>query len=248
MEFFLDSANLDEIREARRLGLLDGVTTNPTLLAREGRDWREQMAAIVREVSGPVNLEVVGVPAADMLEEARDLMKFGHNVVVKIPMLPEGMAAVRELSQAGIPTNVTLVFSPLQALLAAKAGAAYVSPFVGRLDAIGHDGMELVEQIVTIFDIYGFETKVIVASIRHPRHVLDAALLLRRHRPTGEASPDRPGPEGLSRRLEKALRPERARHPPGQMLRGKLLANKHLASGNGGRIFFPGLFPRFARF
>ncbi len=177
MEFFLDSANLDEIREARRLGLLDGVTTNPTLLAREGRDWREQMAAIVREVSGPVNLEVVGVPAADMLEEARDLMKFGHNVVVKIPMLPEGMAAVRELSQAGIPTNVTLVFSPLQALLAAKAGAAYVSPFVGRLDAIGHDGMELVEQIVTIFDIYGFETKVIVASIRHPRHVLDAALL-----------------------------------------------------------------------
>ena len=177
MDFFLDSANLDEIREAKRLGMLDGVTTNPTLLAREGRDWREQMAAIVKEVDGPVSLEVVGVTAEDMLAEARDLVAFGPNVVIKIPMLPEGMAAVRELSEAGIPTNVTLVFSPLQALLAAKAGATYVSPFVGRLDAIGHDGMEVVEQIVSIFEMYEFPTKVLVASIRHPQHVLEAALL-----------------------------------------------------------------------
>ena len=177
MQLFIDTANLDEIREAKRLGLIDGVTTNPTLLSREGGDWRAIMAAIVKEVPGPVSLEVVGTKADEMIAEARELVRFGPNVVVKIPMTMEGLAATRELHAQDIPTNVTLVFSPLQALLAAKAGAAYVSPFIGRLDAIGHDGMELVGQIRSIYDNYGMQTKIIAASVRHPKHVLDSALL-----------------------------------------------------------------------
>ncbi|MGE4296616.1 MAG: fructose-6-phosphate aldolase [Desulfovibrionaceae bacterium] len=177
MQYFLDTANLEEIENAKRYGLVDGVTTNPTLLAREGGDWRAQAKAICREVPGPVSLEVVGVTAEDMIREARELVAIGPNVVVKIPMIPEGIIAVRELASKQIETNVTLVFSPLQALAAAKAGASYVSPFVGRLDGIGHDGMEMVSQIARIFDLYGFATKIIVASVRHPKHILDAALM-----------------------------------------------------------------------
>ncbi|WP_147821762.1 fructose-6-phosphate aldolase [Salidesulfovibrio onnuriiensis] len=177
MEFFIDTASLDEIREANALGLIDGVTTNPTLMAREGRDWRAIARAICDEVEGPVSLEVVGTTADAMVEEARELMKFGPNVVVKIPMLPEGMKAVRTLSAMGIQTNVTLVFSPNQALLAAKAGATYVSPFVGRIDAIGGNGMDVVSQILTIYGQYGFGTKVLVASVRHSGHVLESALM-----------------------------------------------------------------------
>jgi transaldolase len=177
MRFFLDTANLDEIRRAKELGLVDGVTTNPTLLSREGGDWRAQAKAICKEVEGPVSLEVVGATADAMVEEARELVGFGPNVVVKIPMLPEGLVAVGRLRAMDIDTNVTLVFSALQALLAAKAGATYVSPFVGRLDAIGHDGMAVVAEIMGAYENYGFETQVIVASIRHPKHVLDSALL-----------------------------------------------------------------------
>ena len=177
MEFFIDTANLDEIRQAKAYGLIDGVTTNPTLLAREGGDWRARMRDICAEVDGPVSLEVIGTTAPEMLDEAEKLLGFGSNVVIKIPMIAEGLKAVSELAKRGVKTNVTLVFSPLQALLAAKAGATYVSPFVGRLDGIGHDGMDIIESIVTIFTNYGFPTKVLVASIRHPKHVLDAALL-----------------------------------------------------------------------
>lgn len=177
MKFFIDTANLDEIRQAKAFGLIDGVTTNPSLFSREKADWKPLAKAICREVDGPVSLEVVGVKAKDMIAEARELVRLGPNVVVKIPIIDEGLIAVRELSGMGIETNVTLVFSPLQALLAAKAGATYVSPFVGRLDAIGHSGMELVEQILTIFGNYGMATQVLVASIRHPGHVLEAAML-----------------------------------------------------------------------
>jgi transaldolase len=177
MKFFIDTANLDEIRQAKALGLVDGVTTNPTLMAREGEDWREVARAICAEVEGPVSLEVFGVTAEAMLEEARELVAFGPNVAVKVPCTDEGLRACRELSANDVPVNVTLVFSPLQALLAAKAGAAYVSPFVGRLDHIGQVGMDMVRQIVTIFGNYGFDTEILVASIRTPTHVLDAALM-----------------------------------------------------------------------
>ncbi len=177
MEFFLDTANLDEIRKAKAQGLMDGVTTNPTLLAREGGDWRKQAEAICAAVDGPVSLEVVGETAEEMVREAEDLAGFGDNVVIKVPMTNEGLVATKSLYRKGMKTNVTLVFSPLQALLAAKAGATYVSPFVGRLDGIAHDGMELISQIRTIFDNYEFPTKVLVASIRHPMHVLDSALI-----------------------------------------------------------------------
>ncbi|AGW14029.1 fructose-6-phosphate aldolase [Megalodesulfovibrio gigas] len=176
MEFFLDTASLDEIRKCKAYGLIDGVTTNPTLLRKEGQDWRRQMQAICKEVDGPVSLEVVGTTAKEMLAEARELIKFGPNVVIKIPMLLEGLIAVRELHAMDIPTNVTLVFSPMQALLAAKAGATYVSPFIGRLDALGQEGMECIRQIVTIYDNYDIATKVLVASIRHPMHVVESAL------------------------------------------------------------------------
>jgi len=177
VEFFLDTANIEEIEAAQRQGLMNGVTTNPTLLSREGGDWRVQAKRICEMVPGPVSLEVVGTTADEMVREAEDLMTFGDNVVVKIPMLSEGLVATKTLSEKGIKTNVTLVFSAMQALLAAKAGATYVSPFVGRLDAIGHDGMQLVEQIRTIYDNYGFSTKILVASVRDPMHVLDSALI-----------------------------------------------------------------------
>ena len=177
MKFFIDTANLEEIRAAKALGLVDGVTTNPTLMAREAKNWRDVAAAICAEVDGPVSLEVIAQDAPGMIREARDLMGFGPNVVVKIPMTVEGIKAVRQLREMHIPTNVTLVFSPLQALAAAKAGANYVSPFVGRLDDVGHEGMEVVSQILTIFDNYMFDTQVLVASVRSMTHVLEAAML-----------------------------------------------------------------------
>jgi len=177
MRFFIDTANLDEIRKAKSYGLIDGVTTNPSLFAKEQRDWKELAAAICQEVDGPVSLEVVGMTAEEMVAEARDLVKFGPNVVVKIPMIMEGLKAVRVLSEMGVDTNVTLVFSPLQALMAAKAGATYVSPFVGRVDDVGADGMELIREIVTIFHNYDFQTQVLVASVRHPMHIVDSALI-----------------------------------------------------------------------
>lgn len=177
MRFFIDSANIDQIRQAAAWGLVDGVTTNPSLMAKEGGDWREVARAICREISGPISLEVIGETTEAMLQEAMELIKFGPNVVVKIPMTLAGLAAVRELTARDVKTNVTLVFSPLQALLAAKAGASYVSPFVGRLDDIAQEGMELVSQILTIYDNYDFETEVLVASVRHPVHVLEAATM-----------------------------------------------------------------------
>lgn len=177
MEFYLDTANIEEISAARKLGLIDGVTTNPTLLSREGGNWEEQVEKICDLVDGPVSLEVVGTTAEEMLSEAEHLTSFGKNVVVKIPMIEEGLVAVKELTARGIKTNVTLVFSTMQALLAAKAGATYVSPFVGRLDAIGQNGMEVVSQIRTVFDNYGFRTNILVASVRHAGHVLESALL-----------------------------------------------------------------------
>lgn len=177
MQFFIDTANLDEIREAARLGLVDGVTTNPTLMSREGRDWREVAATICREVDGPVSLEAVGHTADELVSMGLELVRFGPNVVVKLPMTTEGLKAVRILSGQGVDCNVTLVFSPMQALLAAKAGAAFVSPFVGRLDALSEDGMQLVADTLTIFRNYAMPTRVIVASVRHPMHVARAALL-----------------------------------------------------------------------
>ncbi len=175
MEFFIDTANLEEIREAMKFGLVDGVTTNPSLVAKEGFDFMPGMRQIAELVPGPVSAEVIALDAAGMVAEARELVKLGDNIVIKIPMLAEGLKAVKELTGMGIKTNVTLIFSPLQALLAAKAGATYVSPFVGRLDDISSDGMDLVAQISEIYDNYGYLTKIIVASIRHPRHVLEAA-------------------------------------------------------------------------
>ncbi|ADU64006.1 MAG: fructose-6-phosphate aldolase [Pseudodesulfovibrio sp.] len=177
MQFFLDTANVDQIREVQGLGLLDGVTTNPTLLARQGGDWREQASLICSMVDGPVSLEVIATTHEEMIKEAKDLVSFGENVVVKIPMIAEGLRAMRELGERGIRVNATLVFSPAQALLAAKLGATYVSPFVGRLDGLSQSGMECVEQIRTIFDNYDFKTQILVASVRHPMHVLDAALI-----------------------------------------------------------------------
>ena len=177
MKFFIDTANLEEIKQANDLGMVDGVTTNPSLVAKEGRDFEELLKEICETVDGPVNAEVVSVDTEGMLKEARHLVTLGENIVVKIPLIEEGIKAVRILAEEEINTNVTLCFSPLQALAAAKAGATYISPFVGRLDDISHEGMELVEQIVTIYDNYGFETEVIVASIRSPLHTLEAALM-----------------------------------------------------------------------
>ncbi len=177
MKFFIDTANLDEIREGLDLGLVDGVTTNPSLAAQEGRPFAETAADICELVGDlPVSLEVVGLKAGEMVKEADELMKFGSNVVIKLPLLDEGLKACRMLSDKGIKVNQTLVFNPLQALLAAKAGATYVSPFVGRLDDIAVPGMETIEQIVTIFTNYGYETEILVASVRNPIHVLEAAL------------------------------------------------------------------------
>ena len=177
MKFFIDTANIDEIKEANAMGMADGVTTNPSLIAKEGRDFEEVVKEICRIVDGPVSAEVISTDTEGMLKEARHLASLHENIVVKIPMTIEGLKAVRTLTNEGIKTNVTLVFSPLQALMAAKAGASYVSPFVGRLDDISQEGMLLVEQIVEIYGNYGFETEIIVASVRNPLHVLDSALM-----------------------------------------------------------------------
>jgi transaldolase len=177
MQFFLDTGNVDEIKQALEWGILDGVTTNPTLIAKTGRPFMEVVKEILQLVDGPVSLETVSRDAKGMVEEGRKLAELGDNVVVKIPMTPEGIIAVQELESEGIPTNVTLVFSPTQALIAAKAGATFVSPFVGRLDDISGEGMKLIRDIKTIFDNYDFDTQIIVASVRHPMHVLEAALI-----------------------------------------------------------------------
>ncbi len=177
MKLFIDTANIDEIKEAAKLGLIDGITTNPTLIAREGKEFMQIVEEICQIVDGPISLEAVSTQSKDMVKEAQDLAKIHPNVVVKIPMTREGLIATKQLSTEGIHVNMTLVFSPTQALLAAKAGAAYVSPFVGRLDDISHLGMDLVEQILTIYENYDFETEIIVASVRNPLHVLEAALI-----------------------------------------------------------------------
>ncbi len=177
MKFFIDTANLDEIREAARLGLLDGVTTNPSLLARETGEPMEILREITKLVDGPVSAEVIAVETEGMIREGLELRKIADNIVVKVPMTIDGLKAIRVLSDQDIPTNCTLVFSPTQALLAAKVGATYASPFVGRLDDVSNDGMELIEQICTIYRNYDFETQVLVASVRHPIHVTQAALI-----------------------------------------------------------------------
>jgi len=177
MKLFIDTANIDEIKEAAKLGLIDGITTNPTLIAREGKEFMQIVEEICQIVDGPISLEAVSTQSKDMVKEAQDLAKIHPNVVVKIPMTREGLIATKQLSTEGIHVNMTLVFSPTQALLAAKAGAAYVSPFIGRLDDISHLGMDLVEQILTIYENYDFETEIIVASVRNPLHVLEAALI-----------------------------------------------------------------------
>lgn len=177
MKFFLDTANLDEISEVVSWGVLDGVTTNPSLVSKEGQDFKQLIRQICSVVQGPVSAEVVATAKEGMLTEAYELARIHPNVVVKIPMIVEGLKAVKELSAKGIKTNVTLCFSANQALLAAKAGAAYISPFIGRLDDISHDGMSLIRDIKTIYTQYGFKTQVLTASIRHPLHVLEAAKL-----------------------------------------------------------------------
>ncbi len=175
MKFFLDTASVKEIREGVALGVVDGITTNPSLVAKEGRPFREIVEEICRLVDGPINLEVVGTDADTMVAEGRDLAKIHANVVVKIPMIAEGLKAVRRLHLEGVKVNVTLCFSPSQALLAAKAGATYISPFIGRLDDISHVGMDLVRDILTIYRNYGYPTQVLAASLRHPLHLVEAA-------------------------------------------------------------------------
>jgi len=177
MKFFIDTANIAEIKEANALGVLDGVTTNPSLVAKEGKEFIPLLKEICAIVDGPISAEVVSTDFDGMMKEAYELAKIHKNIVVKIPLIKEGLKAVKALKGDGIRTNVTLCFSPNQALLAAKAGAAYISPFVGRLDDISTDGMQLVEQIITIYNNYGFDTEVLVASVRHPIHVVQAALM-----------------------------------------------------------------------
>jgi transaldolase len=176
MKFFIDTANVDEIKEAHSMGMVDGVTTNPSLIAKEGRVFEDVIKEICEIVDGPISAEVISLEAEGMVAEARELAKINPNVVIKVPMTVDGLKATRTLAQENIRTNVTLVFSPLQALMAAKAGASYVSPFVGRLDDLSQDGMQLIEQIVEIFANYAYDTEIIVASVRNPLHVLDAAL------------------------------------------------------------------------
>jgi transaldolase len=177
MKFFIDTANIEEIKQAVAMGMVDGVTTNPSLIAREKRPFEEILKDIIALVNGPISAEVVSLEAQGMLEEGRKLAALSQNIVIKVPMTTDGLIATRKFSEEGIKTNVTLVFSATQALLAAKAGASFVSPFVGRLDDISQPGMDLVSDIITIFDNYGFETEIIVASIRSPQHVLESALL-----------------------------------------------------------------------
>jgi transaldolase len=177
MKFFLDTASVKEIQEAASLGLLDGVTTNPSLVAKEGRVFREVLVEICNIVDGPISAEVVSIEADAMVKEGRELAKIHKNIVVKVPLIAEGLKATKRLAAEGIRVNVTLCFSPTQALLAAKAGAWCVSPFIGRLDDISSNGMELIRQIVTIYKNYDFKTYVLVASVRHPQHVVEAALV-----------------------------------------------------------------------
>lgn len=177
MKFFIDTANLDEITKGVEMGMVDGVTTNPSLVAKEDKPFEEIISDICKVVDGPVSAEVVSLEAEGMLTEARELAKIADNIVIKIPMIVEGLKAVKMLSSEGIKTNVTLVFSAAQALLAAKAGATFVSPFVGRLDDIGNPGMDLISDIVTVYDNYGYQSEIIVASIRSPQHVMDSALI-----------------------------------------------------------------------
>ena len=177
MKFFLDTANIDEIRDAANTGILDGITTNPTLISKEGNPFEEQLLKICSIVDGPVSAETVSRDAAGMVDEGRHLAKLHNNIVVKCPMTKEGLKATKKLSDEGIRVNVTLVFSAPQAIMAAKAGAYFVSPFVGRLDDVGQDGMSLVKDIVAIFNNYDFKAEVLVASVRHPLHVIQAGLL-----------------------------------------------------------------------
>jgi transaldolase len=177
MKFFIDTANINEIKEAHSMGMVDGVTTNPSLIAKEGGDFKEIIQEICAVVDGPISAEVISLDAEGMLKEARDLAGIHANIVVKVPMTVDGLKATRQLTQEEIKTNVTLVFSPLQALMAAKAGATFVSPFVGRLDDLSQEGLLLVEQIVEIYSNYAFDTEIIVASVRNPLHVLDSALI-----------------------------------------------------------------------
>ncbi len=176
MKFFLDTANVKEIQEAASLGLLDGVTTNPSLVAKEGRSFKEMLLEICKIVDGPISAEVVSLEANAMVKEGKELAKIHKNIVVKVPLIAEGLKATKKLAAEGIKVNVTLCFSPTQALLAAKAGAWCVSPFIGRLDDISSNGMELIRQILTIYRNYDFKTLVLVASVRHPQHVVEAAL------------------------------------------------------------------------
>jgi len=176
MQIFLDTANLDQIREGIALGVLDGVTTNPSLIAKEGRPFRPLVEEICRLVEGPVSLEVVATDEEGMVKEGKELVKIAPNVVVKCPMTKDGLRAVKRLSGEGIKINQTLVFSPAQALLSAKAGATFVSPFIGRLDDVSHVGMDVIRAIMSIYANYGFETQVLAASLRHPLHVVEAAM------------------------------------------------------------------------
>ncbi|BEH11503.1 MULTISPECIES: fructose-6-phosphate aldolase [Geobacter] len=177
MKFFIDTADVKEIRQAHDLGLVDGVTTNPSLIAKSGRKFEDVIKEITGIVDGPISAEVVSLDADGMIREAGELAKIHKNIVIKLPMTPEGLKACAALTREGIKTNVTLIFTPMQALLAAKAGATYVSPFVGRLDDISQDGMGIIDDIKTIFDNYGYQSEIIVASVRNPVHVLNAALI-----------------------------------------------------------------------
>ena len=175
MKIFLDTANLESIKKFNDMGLLDGITTNPSLMSKEGGNPKDGMAEITKIIKGDVSLEVLSTEYSGMIEEGKKLRDYGENVVVKVPMTPDGLRACKSLTVEGIPVNVTLIFSSNQAVLAAKAGAKYVSPFIGRLDDIGHDGMNLIQEIKTIFSNYNFKTQILVASVRHPLHVVEAA-------------------------------------------------------------------------
>ncbi len=177
MKFFIDTADVNEIREAHALGLVDGVTTNPSLIAKSGRKFEDVIKEIAGIVDGPISAEVISLEHDGMIREAEELAKIHKNIVIKLPMTPEGLKACSTLTQKGIKTNVTLIFTAMQALLAAKAGATYVSPFVGRLDDISQDGMGIIDDIKTIFDNYGYTAEIIVASVRNPVHVLNSALI-----------------------------------------------------------------------
>ncbi len=177
MEFFIDTADIEEIKKAKELGILDGVTTNPSLISKIGKPQREVLNEICRTVSGPVSAEVLGITKDSILSEGRSLAKIADNIVIKVPLIPEGLKAVKIFTSEGIKTNVTLCFSAAQAILAAKAGASYISPFIGRLDDISQTGMDLIQEIVTIYNNYDWQTKVLVASIRNPIHVKEAAMI-----------------------------------------------------------------------